>query len=279
MIRSLERSHPIVVFIYFLGMFLLAPFSRHPWMTMVQMLCLGGLYLYHNRNIKKILPFIGLVLIIAITNPLFVQRGRTILYANEHIKITKEALLYGIHYGCVLVNLLLIFSIFNQYIKKEQWIYLSGRLFPKLGVIISMAFALVPRYQKQAKKILNVRKTLKQENAISRTMHTVSMETTWAFESSMDQLDSMNARGYGIGKRTHFHLFVWEKKDLIHMIEILGVSGFNLWAYKNYYSRFFFYPMMLMDPIQTKDIFWMLMMALQFLFPILWKENFDVRNQ
>ena len=279
MIRSLKRSHPIVVFLYFIGIFLLAPFSHHPWMTTVQMICLCGLYLYHNRSLKKLIPFIVLILVVTLTNPLFVQRGRTILYANEYIRITKEAMLYGLHYGCVLVNLLFAFSIFNQYIKKEQWIYLSGKLFPKIGVITSMAFALVPRYQKQAKKIINVRKTLKrQENAVRRTMHTVSMETTWAFESSMDQLDSMNARGYGIGKRTHFHLFVWERKDLIHTIEIFALLGLNLWAYKNYYSRFFFYPMILMNPMKIKDVFWMGIMALQFLLPLLWKENFHVRN-
>ena len=47
------------------------------------------------------------------------------------------------------------------------------------------------------------------------------METTWAFESSMDQLDSMSARGYGVKKRTHFHLFIWERKDWIHIAEIV----------------------------------------------------------
>ena len=33
MIKALKRAHPFVVFTYFAGMFLLAPFSRHPWMT------------------------------------------------------------------------------------------------------------------------------------------------------------------------------------------------------------------------------------------------------
>ena len=120
MIKALKRAHPFVVFTYFAGMFLLAPFSRHPWMTGVQMICLCQLYFYHNRSLKKFFPFLALIVIVAVTNPLFVQRGRTILYADTHIRITKEALLYGIHYGCVLVNLLLVFSIFNQYIKKEQ---------------------------------------------------------------------------------------------------------------------------------------------------------------
>ena len=124
MIKALKRAHPLVIFTYFLGLLLLAPFSRHPWMTGVQMICLCLLYFYHNRSLKKFLPYIGLIVIVAVTNPLFVQRGRTILYADTHVRITKEALLYGIHYGCVLVNLLLVFSIFNQYIKKEQWIFI-----------------------------------------------------------------------------------------------------------------------------------------------------------
>lgn len=278
MIKALKRAHPFVVFTYFAGMFLQAPFSRHPWMTGVQMICLCLLYFYHNRSLKNFFPLIALILIVAVTNPLFVQRGRTILYADTHIRITKEALLYGIHCGCVLVNLLLVFSIFNQYIKKEQWIYLSGRFFPKLGVVTSMAFGLIPRYQNHAKKILNTRKSLKSEQAVQRVMNTVSMETTWAFESSMDQLDSMNARGYGVKKRTHFHLFTWERKDWIHIAEIVILMTLNLWAYTHYYSRFFFYPMIIMPAFQMRDLLWLLMMAFQFLLPCMWKENFDVRN-
>lgn len=278
MIKALKRAHPIIVFAYFLSLFLFMAFSRHPWMTAVQTISLICLYLFHNRKIKKLLPFAGIVLIVAITNPIFVQRGRTIWYSNEYLRITKEAFLYGVHYGCVLAGLLMLFSIFNFYFKKEQWIYISGKFFPKLGVITSMVFALVPRYQKQAKKILKTRKSLKEETKISRMMHTVSMETTWAFESSMDQLDSMNARGYGIGKRTHFHLFVWERKDWIHMIEIIGLTLLNGWAYTKFYSRFFFYPMIIMNPITGKDISWIILMGIQFLLPFLWKENFDVRN-
>ena len=87
MIKALKRAHPLVVFSYFLGLLLLAPFSRHPWMTGVQMICLCLLYLYHNRSLKKFLPFTGLIVIVAVTNPIFVQRGRTILYADAHLSI------------------------------------------------------------------------------------------------------------------------------------------------------------------------------------------------
>ena len=69
-----------------------------------------------------------------------------------------------------------------------------------------MAFGLIPRYQNHAKKILKTRKSLKSERAVQRVMYTMSMEMTWAFESSMDQLDSMNARGYGVKKE---HIFIY----------------------------------------------------------------------
>ena len=141
-----------------------------------------------------------------------------------------------------------------------------------------MAFGLIPRYQRHAKKILKTRKSLKSERAVQRVMHTVSMETTWAFESSMDQLDSMNARGYGIGKRTHFHLFKWEKKDWIHIVEIVILTILNLWAYFHYYSRFFLLSddhyasisdeRSLVDDHDGSSV----------LLPCMWKENFDVQN-
>ena len=278
MIKALKRAHPVIVFLYFLSMFLFVMFSRHPWMTAVQTVCVFVMYLFHKRSIKKLLPYVIIIGITAVTNPLFVPRGRTIWYADAYIRITKEAFLYGIHYGCILADCLILFSIFQLYFKKEQWIYLSGKLFPKLGVIVSMAFGLVPRYKEQAKKIVKARKFLKNENKISTMMHTVSMETTWAFESSMDQLDSMNARGYGMTKRTHFHLFQWERKDVFHAIEICFFTILNIWAYTKYYSRFFFYPMIIMNPIQTKDILWMILMGISFILPFLWKENFYVRN-
>ena len=141
-----------------------------------------------------------------------------------------------------------------------------------------MAFGLIPRYQNHAKKILNTRKSLKSEQAVQRVMNTVSMETTWAFESSLDHLDSMSARGYGVKNRTHFHLFIWERKDWIHIAEIVILMTLNLWAYTHYYSRFFFYPMIIMPAFQMRDLLWMLMMVFQFLLPCMWKENFDVRN-
>ena len=61
-------------------------------MTGVQMICLCLLYFYHNQSLKKFFSVYCFDLIVAVTNPLFVQRGRTILYADTHVRITKRSI-------------------------------------------------------------------------------------------------------------------------------------------------------------------------------------------
>ena len=66
------------------------------------------------------------------------------------------------------------------------------------------------------------------------------MELTWAFESSMDQLDSMNARGYGTVKRSHFHLFRLENGRMF-LAQRSSVFDQSVW-FLEILCSFLFYP-------------------------------------
>ena len=57
---------------------------------------------------------------------------------------------------------------------------------------------------------------------------------TWALENGVITADSMTARGYGIGRRSRFAIFKWEKQDyallfvslaLLITSSIAGVTG------------------------------------------------------
>lgn len=265
--------HPLGLLLYFAGIFLFSMWSRHPWMTGVQSICLCILYFYHENSLRRIFPFLGVVFIAAITNPLFVQRGITILFYIGSLPVTLEALLYGLHYGCLLMNVLLLFSVFQRYFRCEHWIYLFGSTFPKLGVMFSMAVGLLPKYKKQAKLMIDTQKQFGKESPIRRAMKIFSMETTWAFETSMDQLDSMNARGYGLKKRTHFHLFQFERKDALCILEVLVLCLINGYGYIKLYSKFYFYPMILWNPMGIRDVVFMIFMAMQILLPFFGREG------
>lgn len=276
--KSLKRMHPMGLLLYFSGNFLFAMWSRHPWMTGIQMVCLCSIYFYHEKSVRKLLPFFGIVFLAAVTNPLFVQRGITVLFYIGNLPVTMESFFYGLHYGCILMNTLLLFSIFRRYFRQEHWVYLFGSIFPKLGVMFSMAMGLLPKYKKQTQLMLDTQKQFIEKSLFHRVMKVCSMETTWAFETSMDQLDSMNARGYGLKKRTHFHLFQFEKKDAVDIIEILMLCMVNGYGYLKFYSDFYFYPMIVWNTFRIRDVFFVIFMAAQILLPFLWKEGSHVSD-
>ena len=49
-----------------------------------------------------------------------------------------------------------------------------------------------------------------------------------------------------------FIYLAWERKDWIHIVEIVILMILNLWAYTQYYSRFFFYPMIICASISDE---------------------------
>ena len=269
----LSRLHPASAFVYLAGILIMAALNRHPWMTCTQLLCLGGIYLYYERHPGKILPFIGIILLSAVLNGVFVQRGNTAAVTAAGRTVTAEALLYGGNAGILLVNVLFLFSLWNRCFRQEHWVYLFGSAFPKLGVILSMAMNLIPKYRKQAEKFSNVRKELYKESAVRRAAAVCSMELTWAFESSMDQLDSMNARGYGTVKRSHFHLFQFGKRDGCFMAAAVLLFLINLYGFWKFYAHFYFYPEVRWGGFDLKDFCFVLCMGIQILLPLLFWEG------
>ena len=57
----------------------------------------------------------------------------------------------------------------------------------------------------------------------------LSVLVSWSLEESMERAISMESRGYGIGKRTHFSLFRWEWRDIVMMIFLLVLYGITFW--------------------------------------------------
>lgn len=269
----LSRLHPAAAFAYLSGILIMAALNRHPWMTCTQLLCLGGIYLYYERRPGKMLPFVGIILLSAVLNGVFVQRGSTAVVTAADRTVTAEALLYGGDAGILLVNVLFLFSLWNRCFRQEHWVYLFGSAFPKLGVIVSVAMSLIPRYRNQAEKFSNVRKGLYEESAVRRAMAVCSMELTWAFESSMDQLDSMNARGYGTVKRSHFHLFQFGKRDGCFLAAAVFLFLINLYGFWKFYSDFYFYPVIRWNGFGLRDFCFIICMAIQILLPLLFREG------
>ena len=94
-----------------------------------------------------------LVVIIMITNPLFVTEGFDIWFQNDYVTITKQALFYGLVFGLLLSCMLLWFRIMKTCLTDSHIVYLFGSILPTLGLVISMCLNMISKLKNQYQKI------------------------------------------------------------------------------------------------------------------------------
>ena len=157
----------------------------------------------------------------AVINPLFSHNGATVLFVINDSPITLEATLYGVVSSAMILAVLYWFRSFTQIMTSDKLLYVFGKLSPKLSLILSMGLRYVPLFNRQTKKINATQRALglyKDDNIVDRIKggtRVFSVLLTWALENGIITADSMAARGYGTGKRTHFSLFRFRRADVI----------------------------------------------------------------
>lgn len=253
-IKKFKDSHPIVLFSYFLSIIILSIIQRNYYLIgLLTMSAIVVDYFYNKKSfINDIKYFIILVLVVTVTNPLFVSQGNDILYQNDFIIITSQALIYGCVFGILLAGMLLWFKIMKKCISDSQIVYLFGSILPTLGLVIAMSFNLINKLKIQYRKIKEANYHMPAKNKFVYYRNIIVILVTYGFESSLDMMNSMTARGYGKNKRTSFHLYTFKKDDLLKLIIIIGLNIICWWGYLSYYHSFYYYPV-----IQTYHFQWL----------------------
>ncbi len=224
--RSFEEYHPLAQFLYLLLVSTLAACFVHPYVTALSLLGAVALWLLRNggRQMRTHLYYLLLLLVITLINPVFRHNGATVLFVLNHNPVTLESLLYGACSGAMLVSVLYWFRTFSQIMSADRLLYLFSKLSPRLGLIVSMALRYVPLFARQAARVHTMQKMLTgkdEDTLIDRgrsATGTVSVMTTWALERGVITADSMTARGYGVGRRTDYHLFRMRRGDIFLML-------------------------------------------------------------
>lgn len=268
MYRSLLNAHPLSLFSYFCMNLILIMIQRNP--VIIGLQCLSLFILTRNFNKYYFL----IILIISLSNPLFVHRGIHILFMFMDIPITLESLIYGFVFSLLIINTLLLFSLMNKVMNSEHYIYLFGNHFPHIALLISMTSQLIPRFIKQYQVIHSCQKQFYRDNKIKQLLNTFSIEISWAFESSIDMLDSMSARGYGVNRRTHFHLFHFSYKDMIDLLMVMILFMTCFLGYFFRFKNFYYYPMIILEPFQLIDYVYMILFVFIILLPLVWEVEY-----
>ena len=253
-LKDFEAYNPIVIFIYFAGVTVPAMLCQDPALLCIS---LGGalalrLTIKGAGCIKSVVRLSALPLLLGLANPLFNHNGATVLFLINDTPISLESALFGLTSGLMLMGILLWFASFSDIMTGDKLLYIFGALSPKLALIFSMTLRYIPLYRRQSKKVRQSQKALglvKEENPLDRLragLRIFSVMVTWALENGVITADSMSARGYGCGRRTHFAIYRWRREDFLLLAAALLLSftvaagiaaGLLGWDYFPYISR------------------------------------------
>ncbi|SFM26956.1 energy-coupling factor transport system permease protein [Paenibacillus sp. 1_12] len=249
---SFSTYHPLVNFVYFVAVFLCSMVFMHPIFQAIALIssALYSVMLKGKKAAKfNLLYMTPLLVLMAVMNPIFNHAGVTILfYLQNGNPITLESILFGIAAACMYVTVILWFSCYNAVMTSDKFIYIFGKIFPALSLILSMVLRFVPRYLAQLKVISNAQKCIgrdiSQGNILDRSRNGIrilSIMTTWALENAIETADSMKSRGYGLPGRTSFSTFRFDNRDkVVSLIMLVFIVFVGVGAWQGYNTIRFF---------------------------------------
>lgn len=246
----LEKCNPITAAVYFLLTLSVTMFCMNPVLlcisfvgALIQYFCLQG-----GRNGSFHAAAGSLFLVTFLLNPLFSHQGKTVLFVVNDRPITLEALLYGAAFAGMLTALLYWFCVFTGIMSSDKLLYLFGKLSPKLALVLTMGLRYVPLFTEQWRKIQRTQTALglyKEENIVDRFrggVRVFSILLTWALEYGIITADSMMARGYGTGKRSHFSIFHFHLADGGFLFTSVVLFAVTIWQLGCGNMDFSYYP-------------------------------------
>lgn len=208
-----------------------------------------------KRGIRVLLP---VMLLAAVINPAFSHQGVTVLtYLPSGNVLTLESILYGMAAACMLGATLLWFRTAGEILTADDFVYLFGKGFPVLGLILSMILGFIPKIQKKYTEIRtagNERRKKEEQRVEERYgggkpvdkmklllverilplrqgIEYLSILITWVLEDAVNMADSMKGRGYGLEGRTAYTLYRFTGRDKKMLAALLLAVGYVLLGY------------------------------------------------
>ena len=249
--RYFDRLHPITAFVYFMLLLLVAMLTMNPVIITICYLSsviFCGMLIGICKLLSGLAYNIPLMLMIALTNPMFVHKGETILFFLNDNPVTKEAIIYGVFASMMIMSVFYLCRCYTEIMTSDKFIYLFGRVIPKLSLVLSMILAFIPKLKRkyreidEAQKALGIYATQSYVDKLRSKMRVLSILLTNSLETSVDTADSMRARGYGLKGRTSYAIYRFTASDFAYLVFsiVFGVGAVVLIMLGA--SEFYYYP-------------------------------------
>lgn len=250
-VGAFSEYYPPVLLVFYIFVIAVSVTVLNPVFTVLTFL--GGLaygFFITERSeyLKTLWHCLILIVLISVINPLFSHHGSTPLFFMNGRPITLEAFFYGVQLSLLVASVLVWCGALSKSFTSDKIVYLIGKPFPQLAVVITLAIRFVPMFKRKFFQIHNCQKCMgvytseSLTDKLSNALKAFSAEVTWAFESSVDTAVSMNCRGYGAKKRTAFSLFRFTTADAVILTLNVVLFAVVIFAVASKSAEFYYYP-------------------------------------
>ena len=240
--------NPATLFGWFLSVIVLNMFFMEPFMITVSMIG-GGFLLLLTQGLKRFLKkaafYLLLTASLAFFNLVFSHKGLSVMFYINNRPITKESLIYGVFTGIMISTVLVWFDNINYLLSCDAFIYMSGKIFPKVAMLFSLCLKMITEYIHMSKQLSVCAASLGYKKSglkgkfliIKRTFSSLIIKLP---ENNAETALSMLSRGYGAGRRTSFFPFFYKKRDIVlTLLLVFFLTVSTIACLKNNYA---FYP-------------------------------------
>ncbi|MDD6193480.1 MAG: energy-coupling factor transporter transmembrane component T [Lachnospiraceae bacterium] len=250
------KLHPAVMFLYFIMVIVLTMCVTSPILLACSFmsaslleLVVGGI----KRYVRRLRGMLLLTVVIALGNMMLSHNGMHVLFYVNGNAITGEAFWYGLFFGGMLATAYVWFDLFQMFCDSEKLIFIFGKTMPTLGLLISMTLHYIPLLGRQLSVVRDAQRGMGRDEhtswlaEIKQRGKEFSILISWSLENAIDTSDAMTARGYGLGRRSHFHTYRFRGRDafylaLMSVMFVLGALGTFGYAYRVYYYPSIVFP-------------------------------------
>ncbi len=230
-----KSVHPISAFAFYVFAFVLSMTASHPFLIAGSFTAslVYDIKLSKRKAVEFLLKIIfPMICLITLFNGLFSHYGVTILFKMHNgNSFTLEALIFGFVFSVRTASALLWLNSFNEIVTSDRFIFLFGRVSPKIALVISMVLRFIPLIRNQSDEIKKSEKGAGNQptdkDFIGKVRHAtrrLSILVSWTLEKGIDTADSMKARGYGLTGRTSYNSYRFKFNDVLFLIFTLVAS-------------------------------------------------------
>ncbi len=218
--RMLEKAHPLTCFLYLLGVMGVTIFTRHPLLIALSLMGAAVLLIMSGKG-RTVLWSIPMIVICAVTNPLFSHNGDTALFFIGDAAYTLEAMIYGGIFGGMLAAVCGWSIASVRFVTSDKYIWLFGRVLPVSGLVLSCSMRMIPLFVRRVGSFA----AADGSDTLGGSLSAFSASLGYSAEQAMTSADSMKARGYGSAKRTSYSLYRFGRRELAQLISVMLTAG------------------------------------------------------